>query len=202
MDIDATPPATEHPTRSHYDCWVEAGGGTVMFDADKYVGLMRDARILRAPVSLTEVLGRVLERQADPSADLEGFGRILTDELGRQGYRIHSISKCIRLSDELLTEGRPMSPAEEEQLLLPAIEAAPTARPRTVGPTFDHTTPEGDLFKVPEDWVPGEGSSRCRSCQALILWTTTPRGKRAPLNQDGTSHFSDCPQSAQWRKKP
>lgn len=42
----------------------------------------------------------------------------------------------------------------------------------------------------------------CRSCQALVLWVQTRRGRMAPLNADGTSHFSNCPQADRWRRKP
>jgi hypothetical protein len=41
----------------------------------------------------------------------------------------------------------------------------------------------------------------CRSCGARIVWVTTRAGKRAPLNRDGTSHFSTCPQAEKWRIK-
>ncbi len=39
----------------------------------------------------------------------------------------------------------------------------------------------------------------CRSCGQQVLWCTTAAGKRAPLNPDGTSHFSNCPQASAWR---
>lgn len=41
----------------------------------------------------------------------------------------------------------------------------------------------------------------CRSCGAVISWFITPRGKSAPLNPDGTSHFATCPQADRWRKR-
>lgn len=47
----------------------------------------------------------------------------------------------------------------------------------------------------------GEKPSACRSCGASVMWVLTKRGKRAPLNPDGTSHFATCPQAASWRKK-
>jgi hypothetical protein len=197
----ARPRPAAVPTRSHYDCWVEAGGGTVLFDADRYMALMREAGILRPPVALSEVLARVAERQAVPKADLEGFARILVDELGREGYRIHSISKCIRLSDEVLNLGRPMTPEEEQTLLLPQDQPSAASDPDAGPPTFEHITPEGDRFLVPEGWTPGDKSSRCRSCGALILWAVTPRNKRAPVDPDGHSHFSSCPDADGWRKK-
>jgi hypothetical protein len=41
---------------------------------------------------------------------------------------------------------------------------------------------------------------RCRSCDALIGWWTTPRGNRSPHDPDGTSHFATCPTADRWRK--
>ena len=41
----------------------------------------------------------------------------------------------------------------------------------------------------------------CRSCGARIAWLKTIKtGSLAPVNQDGTSHFSDCPDAPAWRK--
>lgn len=40
----------------------------------------------------------------------------------------------------------------------------------------------------------------CRSCGATVLWVDTRRGRKAPLNADGTSHFSSCPQADAWRR--
>lgn len=40
----------------------------------------------------------------------------------------------------------------------------------------------------------------CRSCGARIAWLRTTKGSLAPVNADGTSHFSDCPQAEAWRK--
>jgi hypothetical protein len=47
----------------------------------------------------------------------------------------------------------------------------------------------------------GEQPGACRSCGAPVMWVETKRGKRAPLNPDGTSHFATCPQAASWRKR-
>ena len=55
-------------------------------------------------------------------------------------------------------------------------------------------------WTVPEGWTP-DNIGRCRSCGAEVLWCLTPRGKKAPLNADGTSNFSNCPQSDQWRRR-
>ncbi len=40
----------------------------------------------------------------------------------------------------------------------------------------------------------------CRSCGQTVYWATTLKGKKAPLNTDGTSHFGSCPQSKSWSK--
>jgi hypothetical protein len=53
--------------------------------------------------------------------------------------------------------------------------------------------------------------ARCRSCQAVIVWTTTATGRPVPLSMatlrtDSTgqrfalNHFSDCPHAGQHRK--
>ena len=42
--------------------------------------------------------------------------------------------------------------------------------------------------------------TRCRSCNAVVTWGTTDRGKRAPFDADGTSHFATCPDRRVWRK--
>jgi hypothetical protein len=64
-----------------------------------------------------------------------------------------------------------------------------------------YETEEGDLFVIPDGYLPDEHSARCRSCGALIVWCKTRAGKRSPTNPDGTSHFSDCPQADQWRAR-
>ena len=48
-----------------------------------------------------------------------------------------------------------------------------------------------------------QGVGRCRSCGAPIAWAQHEHtGRRAPFNPDGTSHFSDCPQANEWRRRP
>lgn len=54
---------------------------------------------------------------------------------------------------------------------------------------------------------------KCRDCQAPIIWFTTLRGKKMPVNADTVfpfdheldlrtmrSHFADCPAAAKHRK--
>ncbi|MES2210935.1 MAG: hypothetical protein V4515_12255 [Chloroflexota bacterium] len=64
----------------------------------------------------------------------------------------------------------------------------------------DEDVPAFVGWTVPEGWTP-DNIGRCRSCSAEVLWCLTPNGKKAPLNADGTSHFSNCPQSDQWRRR-
>lgn len=58
----------------------------------------------------------------------------------------------------------------------------------------------GDVWQVPEGYEPAD-PGQCRSCGKRVLWTVTRAGKRAPLNPDGTSHFSDCPDATSWRRR-
>lgn len=54
------------------------------------------------------------------------------------------------------------------------------------------TIPEGCEFR---------DMGECRSCRARVAWVVTAKGKRAPYNPDGISHYATCPQAATWRKK-
>ena len=65
---------------------------------------------------------------------------------------------------------------------------------------FTHVTEQGTSFEIPERWAPDPKQSACRSCESPIVWCKTPAGKRAPVNPDGTSHFSTCPQADRWRR--
>jgi hypothetical protein len=187
--------------------WLEAGGGTDAYDVDRYIGLLRQHGWAkeRKPLGgiLFDVIGWAAERAGIPGFDeatTEDFAAamapLLADELGKHGYRIHDITRRVRPAGDPLGIGRPMSPEEEQQLLIP------TAATPVVIDGFEHVTPEGDRFMVPDGYTPGEKSSRCRSCDALILWCATRSQRRAPLNADGTSHFASCPDAASWRKKP
>jgi hypothetical protein len=57
--------------------------------------------------------------------------------------------------------------------------------------------------------------TRCRSCEALIVWFLTKNGKRMPVNAETTketdaehqldlsrhkSHFASCKDAEDWRK--
>lgn len=61
--------------------------------------------------------------------------------------------------------------------------------------------------QAPEGWTTPEGYTfsnvaTCRECPARIAWHVTPAGRKAPLNPDGTSHFSDCPGAERRRTRP
>lgn len=58
-------------------------------------------------------------------------------------------------------------------------------------------------WAIPLGWTAElrDPPARCRSCGAVVLWCTTPAGKRAPVNRDGVSHFATCPQASDWRKR-
>lgn len=60
-------------------------------------------------------------------------------------------------------------------------------------------------MNLPDGWVvlptvTPVDLSNCRSCGVLILWVITAKGKRAPYNRDGVSHFATCPEAQKWRK--
>lgn len=54
---------------------------------------------------------------------------------------------------------------------------------------------------LPEPEAPEGEPGECRSCHAPVLWRLTAKGKRAPFDQDGTSHFATCPDATRWRKR-
>jgi hypothetical protein len=63
-------------------------------------------------------------------------------------------------------------------------------------PSAPELPPDG--WVVPKGWRASGRSSTCGSriregCGAEILWAENPKGRKAPLNPDGTSHFETCP---------
>lgn len=43
--------------------------------------------------------------------------------------------------------------------------------------------------------------SKCRSCNALIVWGSTKNGKRCPLDMEtGQPHLNTCPQAEEWKR--
>lgn len=66
--------------------------------------------------------------------------------------------------------------------------------------------PRPHEYPVPK----GGAIVHCHSCDAEIVWTTSPMGARIPLSiatvqtRDGVmyalSHFTDCPQASAWGK--
>jgi len=65
----------------------------------------------------------------------------------------------------------------------------------------DDEVPAWGGWTIPAGWQP-TNLGRCRSCRAEVLWCVTPRGKKAPINADGASHFATCPEAEQWRRRP
>lgn len=118
MTASARPRPTARPRGSvppgtAYQCWLDAGGGTPSYDADRYVALLRDRGVLRPRRGLVDVIDAALGRtETATGADL---APLLIDELGKDGFRIHDVDRCIRPGDPLLL-GRPMSPDEERQV--------------------------------------------------------------------------------------
>lgn len=55
-------------------------------------------------------------------------------------------------------------------------------------------------WRIPLGWK-ADNVGECRSCHQPVMWAITPKGNRAPLNPDGTSHFANCPQARDWRKR-
>ena len=56
---------------------------------------------------------------------------------------------------------------------------------------------ENYRFEIPEGTVP----AKCRGCGAQIWWVKTKNDKNVPCNEDGSSHFSSCPQADKFRGK-
>lgn len=52
-----------------------------------------------------------------------------------------------------------------------------------------------DLLKVIGN--PGQ----CHGCTAMIWWVHTKTNKPIPLNSDGSTHFSNCPNIRDFRKQ-
>jgi hypothetical protein len=53
------------------------------------------------------------------------------------------------------------------------------------------------LFEIPKDTP----AALCAGCKATIYWIVTLKGKKMPVNPDGTSHFATCPQAATFRRR-
>jgi Zn-dependent alcohol dehydrogenase len=62
----------------------------------------------------------------------------------------------------------------------------------------------GVTFTIPDTYVIssfGAHVTQCRACQQTILFAAhRTTGKRMPLNPDGTSHFSNCPEADTFRR--
>ena len=53
------------------------------------------------------------------------------------------------------------------------------------------------LFEIPKETP----AALCSGCKATIYWIITRKGKKMPVNPDGTSHFSNCPQAQTFRRR-
>ena len=62
-----------------------------------------------------------------------------------------------------------------------------------------------DEAKIGEDWLLPNGKfgkvGECRSCFSKVVWVRLESGKTPPFDADGASHFSTCPQAADWKGK-
>lgn len=73
-----------------------------------------------------------------------------------------------------------------------------------------HPTSTVKFFTIPA----GTNASRCRSCDQVVYWITTPNDRKMPVSVEpdgaydptahaegqGISHFVDCPNAASHRK--
>jgi hypothetical protein len=107
------PPRGSIPPGADYQCWVDAGGGTAAYDADRYMGLLKDRGILRPRRGLVETIEVVLQLVTEVTP--QRLAEVLVDELGKDGWRIHDVVRCVRPGDPIGI-GRPMTPEEERQV--------------------------------------------------------------------------------------
>lgn len=56
---------------------------------------------------------------------------------------------------------------------------------------------EPKKFAIP----PGTPAVGCRACGARIQFVETDKGRRMPVNTDGTSHFATCSDPKRFRKR-
>jgi hypothetical protein len=47
---------------------------------------------------------------------------------------------------------------------------------------------------------PGTPARVCKSCPTVIFWIRTVAGKAMPVNEQGISHFADCPAANKHRR--
>lgn len=105
-------PRGSQPPGVGYQCWLAAGGGTPSYDADRYLGLLRDRGILKPRRGLIEIVAAAVARG---SVESQPLAEALVDELGKDGWRIHDVVLCVRPGDPVGI-GRPMTPEEERQV--------------------------------------------------------------------------------------
>lgn len=78
------------------------------------------------------------------------------------------------------SDPRPNSP---EDLGWTSVAVAPVPRARTT-------------FAIPD----GTPARSCSTCSAVIFWVVSERGRKMPLDPDGTCHFETCPDAAKFRR--
>lgn len=91
--------------------------------------------------------------------------------------------------------GEPMSAA---QLTIGArlLGLEPEAEPPANGPEDLGWARQVLRFPIP----PSAPAKACSTCRASVYWILTPRGRRMPVNPDGTSHFATCVHAAAHRR--
>jgi hypothetical protein len=48
----------------------------------------------------------------------------------------------------------------------------------------------------------GDFGRPCQACGKNIYFVKTPTGKYMPIEWDGTAHWANCPERAQFKKPP
>lgn len=65
-------------------------------------------------------------------------------------------------------------------------------------PTAEETTQEMKPRRT--DGTGGSGTSRCKSCNALVVWRLTPAARWTPCNPDGSTHWQTCPNAGSHKQ--
>lgn len=90
---------------------------------------------------------------------------------------------------------------DDERAAILEAEAAAAREPEVLEGEIEEPfpaveTPDSLFFEIPQ----GMPKSSCKSCNADIYWIKTANGKNMPVNPDGSSHFSTCPNADAHRK--
>lgn len=46
----------------------------------------------------------------------------------------------------------------------------------------------------------GADEGTCSGCHSMIYWVVTKKGKRAPFDPSGISHFATCPKAGDFKR--